>query len=84
MASRVSIVVQSIIRILLCNAQGGASHSEEDEEEIEHRGGKPDIVSHSEDQERKKIEKEWIQVQNEVQPENENAVNVENTSADDQ
>ena len=30
-----------------------------------------------EENERKKIEKQWIQVQNEVQPENENAVNVE-------
>ena len=44
-----------------------------------------DSVSNDrEDQERKKIEKEWIQVQNEVQPENENAVSVENTSTVDQ
>ena len=37
-----------------------------------------------EDQERKKVEKQWIQVQNEVQPENENAGSIDNTGPEHQ
>lgn len=37
-----------------------------------------------EDQERQKVEKQWIQVQNEVQIQNENAETIDNTSTDDQ
>ena len=41
------------------------------------------VSADREDQERKKIEKRWNQVQNEVQPEDKTAGNVENTESED-